>query len=172
MPTPAPENSIHPNSRAEWRSWLSENHQRDQGIWMITYKKATGKSRVDYDAAVEEALCFGWIDSKPNKLDEERSLLWFAPRKPKMPFPDPLNGGSWSGSARLNDLRPTTNGSRRPLDWPMKISVPINGKAGSSIVDHIQIQWPEGQQITIKSPRSCQLIHIPYPRVDLTSRLG
>ena len=54
-----------------------------QGIWLISYKKGSGKPRFDYEEAVEEALCFGWIDSKPNKLDEERSLLWFAPRKPK-----------------------------------------------------------------------------------------
>jgi uncharacterized protein YdeI (YjbR/CyaY-like superfamily) len=53
------------------------------GIWIISYKKATGKPFVDYAAAVEEALCFGWIDSKPNKLDEERTMLWFAPRKPR-----------------------------------------------------------------------------------------
>lgn len=48
---------------------------------MISYKKATGKPRIEYDEAVEEALCFGWIDSKPNSLDAERSMLWFAPRK-------------------------------------------------------------------------------------------
>jgi uncharacterized protein YdeI (YjbR/CyaY-like superfamily) len=48
---------------------------------LVSYKKATGKPRFDYEEAVEEALCFGWIDSKGNKLDEERSLLWFAPRK-------------------------------------------------------------------------------------------
>lgn len=77
----APSNSIHPLTRAEWRSWLDQNHTRTQGIWLVIFKKATGKPRVDYDEAVEEALCFGWIDSKPNKLDEERSLLWFAPRK-------------------------------------------------------------------------------------------
>lgn len=77
-----PENSIHPVTRAEWRTWLEQHHTRKQGIWLISYKKATGKPRFDYDEAVEEALCFGWIDSKPNKLDEERSLLWFAPRKP------------------------------------------------------------------------------------------
>lgn len=80
--TQVPENSIHPLTRAEWRSWLEQNHMRSKGIWLISYKKATGKSRFDYDEAVEEALCFGWIDSKPNKLDAERSLLWFAPRKP------------------------------------------------------------------------------------------
>ncbi|NJO99084.1 MAG: hypothetical protein HC764_26390, partial [Pleurocapsa sp. CRU_1_2] len=50
---------------------------------LVSYKKETGKPRFDYNDAVEEALCFGWIDSKPNKLDAERSLLWFAPRKPK-----------------------------------------------------------------------------------------
>ncbi len=78
-----PENSVHPASRADWRAWLEKNQMRKEGIWLITYKKSTGKPRVEYDEAVEEALCFGWIDSKPNKLDEERSMLWFAPRKAK-----------------------------------------------------------------------------------------
>jgi uncharacterized protein YdeI (YjbR/CyaY-like superfamily) len=77
----APPNSIHPLSRAEWRAWLAENYTRTAGVWLVSYKKATGKPRFDYEEAVEEALCFGWIDSKGNKLDEVRSLLWFAPRK-------------------------------------------------------------------------------------------
>lgn len=76
-----PPNSIHPKSRAEWRKWLEKNHTRNAGIWLISYKEATGKPRVDYDDSVEEALCFGWIDSKGNKLDDERTMLWFAPRK-------------------------------------------------------------------------------------------
>lgn len=78
----APSNSIHPLTRAEWRAWLEQNWTRTEGVWLISYKKDTGRPRFDYDEAVEEALCFGWIDSKPNKLDAERSLLWFAPRKP------------------------------------------------------------------------------------------
>lgn len=82
MATPPP-NSVHPKSRAEWRKWLEENQARKEGIWLISYKKDTGKPRFDYDESVEEALCFGWVDSKPAKLDEERSMLWFAPRKPK-----------------------------------------------------------------------------------------
>lgn len=77
-----PTNSIHPQTRAEWRAWLEQNHTRAEGVWLISYKKATGESRFEYEEAVEEAVCFGWIDSKPNKLDEERSMLWFAPRKP------------------------------------------------------------------------------------------
>ncbi|HUG33843.1 MAG TPA: YdeI/OmpD-associated family protein [Anaerolineales bacterium] len=80
MLTP-PSNSTHPKSRAEWRKWLEKNHTRTEGVWFISYKKATGKPRMDYEESVEEALCFGWVDSKGNKLDEERSMLWFAPRK-------------------------------------------------------------------------------------------
>jgi uncharacterized protein YdeI (YjbR/CyaY-like superfamily) len=78
-----PANSVHPETRAEWRTWLEQHHTRTEGVWLIRYKKPTGKLRFDYEEAVEEALCFGWIDSKGNKLDDERSLLWFAPRKPK-----------------------------------------------------------------------------------------
>ena len=77
----APPNSIHPKTLAAWRKWLEQNHTRAEGVWLISYKKATGQPRFEYDDAVEEALCFGWIDSKPNKLDDERSMLWFAPRK-------------------------------------------------------------------------------------------
>lgn len=92
-----PPNSIHPKSRAEWRKWLEANHRRTEGVWLITYKKATGKPRVDYAEAVEEALCFGWIDSKGNKLDDERSMLWMAPRKVK-------TGWSKLNKERVNKL--------------------------------------------------------------------
>ncbi len=76
-----PENATHPLTRGEWRAWLEANHTRGEGVWLISYKKATGKPRIEYDEAVEEALCFGWVDSRPNKLDDERAMLWFAPRK-------------------------------------------------------------------------------------------
>ncbi len=82
MPKPPP-NSVHPKSLAEWRQWLEDNHPHTAGVWLVSYKKATGKPRFDFDEAVEEALCFGWIDSKANKLDEERSMVWFTPRKPR-----------------------------------------------------------------------------------------
>ena len=91
--TPLPPNSVHPKSRPAWRKWLENNYTRNDGIWLVSYKKATGKPRFEYDEAVEEALCFGWIDSKPGKLDDERSMLWFAPRKA---------GTGWS---RANKLR-------------------------------------------------------------------
>jgi uncharacterized protein YdeI (YjbR/CyaY-like superfamily) len=83
-----PENSVHPPSREEWRKWLEQNHRRSEEIWLLNYKKSTGKPRMEYEEAVEEANCFGWIDSLPRKFDAERSLLWFAPRK---------TGTGWSG---------------------------------------------------------------------------
>ncbi len=74
---------FHPLKREDWRNWLSENHDKLEGIWFVFFKKDTGKPRVDYDEAVEEALCFGWIDSVGRKFDKERSKLLFTPRKPK-----------------------------------------------------------------------------------------
>ena len=74
---------FHPLSRGEWRDWLAENHAKSSGILFVYFKKQTGKPRVTYDEAVEEALCFGWIDSVPRKFDENRSKLLFTPRKPK-----------------------------------------------------------------------------------------
>jgi len=76
-----PENAFQATTRDEWRAWLEQNHTRAEGIWLITYKQSSGKPRVTYDESVEEALCFGWIDSKSRALDDERSMLWFAPRK-------------------------------------------------------------------------------------------
>ncbi len=84
-----PRNATHPKTRAAWREWLESHHTQTEGVWLVSYKKATDKPRFDYEDSVEEAICFGWIDSKVNKLDEERSMLWFAPRKPKTGWSNP-----------------------------------------------------------------------------------
>ena len=104
MPKP-PENSIHPKSRKEWRAWLEKNHTREEGVWLITYQKATGKPRIDYEEAVEEALCFGWVDSKGNRLDDDKSMLWIAPRKP---------GSNWSKPNKERIEKPTMAGLLAP----------------------------------------------------------
>ena len=75
-------------SRALWRAWLEEHHLTEQGIWLIIYKKDSGTPSVYYPEAVDEALCFGWIDSKPNKRDEESYYQYFSKRNPK---------SNWSG---------------------------------------------------------------------------
>ena len=74
---------VYVKTRDEWRDWLTQNHDEGAGIWLVFYKKHTGKPTLEYDAAVEEALCFGWIDSIIKKLDEERYVRKFTPRKPE-----------------------------------------------------------------------------------------
>ena len=75
-------NEIYIKTRAEWRNWLEKNHDKNNGIWLIFYRKESGKPALEYDASVEEALCFGWIDSIIKKLDDERYVRKFTPRKP------------------------------------------------------------------------------------------
>lgn len=67
----------------KWRQWLSANHSSEKGIWLIIYKKDSGIPSITYDQAVDEALCFGWIDSKPNKRDQDSIYQYFAKRNPK-----------------------------------------------------------------------------------------
>jgi uncharacterized protein YdeI (YjbR/CyaY-like superfamily) len=80
---------FHPRTRDEWRAWLEANHSSAPGVWAVAFKRSTGKTAVDYDAFVEEALCFGWIDSRTRSLDSDRSALLMTPRRP---------GGGWSRS--------------------------------------------------------------------------
>ena len=70
-------------NRNEWRDWLEKNHSTKDGIWLIHYKKKSKKQSVRHPDAVEEALCFGWIDSKLKRVDEERYILRYTPRKGK-----------------------------------------------------------------------------------------
>ena len=69
-----------------WRDWLKKHYQTEKEIWLVYPKKGTGKPRIEYNGAVEEALCFGWIDSLVKTLDEERSVQRFSPRKPKAKY--------------------------------------------------------------------------------------
>lgn len=89
--------TFYAKDRDEWRVWLQEHHAQAKEIWLIYYRKATGKPRVSYNAAVEEALCFGWIDSQQKGIDEERFAQRFSPRKP---------GSNWSetNKVRLRNL--------------------------------------------------------------------
>jgi uncharacterized protein YdeI (YjbR/CyaY-like superfamily) len=73
-------------SRAEWRTWLSRNYRSAREIWLVYYRKGSGKERIAYNDAVEEALCFGWIDSNVRSIDQERFAQRFSPRKPDTPY--------------------------------------------------------------------------------------
>jgi uncharacterized protein YdeI (YjbR/CyaY-like superfamily) len=68
-------------NRKEWRDWLRRNHNKNNGVWLVFYKKHTGKASLEYDDAVEEALCYGWIDSIIKKIDDDKYVRKLTPRK-------------------------------------------------------------------------------------------
>jgi uncharacterized protein YdeI (YjbR/CyaY-like superfamily) len=78
--------TLHITNRKDWRKWLREHYKTEKDIWLVYYKKETGKPRIAYNDAVEEALCFGWIDSTYKTLDDKRTAQRFSPRKPKSPY--------------------------------------------------------------------------------------
>jgi uncharacterized protein YdeI (YjbR/CyaY-like superfamily) len=78
--------TLHVTDRKKWRAWLHKHYKSEKEIWLVYYKKATGKPRIEYNDAVEEALCFGWIDSTLKTLDKDRNAQRFSPRKPKSKY--------------------------------------------------------------------------------------
>ena len=76
-------NELYVTNRDEWREWLRKNYETRKEIWLVYYKKHTGKPRIPYDDSVEEALCFGWIDSIIKRIDDEKYARKFTPRKAK-----------------------------------------------------------------------------------------
>lgn len=75
--------TFYPKTKQEWRQWLLENHQSEDSIWLLSYKKKSGKPGVDWSDAVDEALCFGWIDGMRKSVDEESFVQFVCKRKPK-----------------------------------------------------------------------------------------
>ena len=70
-------------NKLEWRKWLEKNHDTQTEVWLVHYKKISNKKSISHIQAVKEALCFGWIDSKLKRIDEERFILRYSPRKEK-----------------------------------------------------------------------------------------
>lgn len=97
--------TVHVTTRAAWRAWLAEHHAREREVWLVYSKRHTGEPRVEYDEAVEEALCFGWIDSIVRKLDEDRFAQKFTPRRP---------GSQWSESNRKRYAKLLAAGALAP----------------------------------------------------------
>lgn len=91
--------------RAQWRTWLSAHHQRADSVWVVTFKKGASQPRVPYEDLVEEALAFGWVDSLPRWLDDERTMLLMSPRKP---------GSNWSAVNKARVDKMTAAGLMHP----------------------------------------------------------
>lgn len=93
--------TFHPSDRLAWRHWLEENHESAREIWLVYDKVHTGRSCISYEESVEEALCFGWIDSLIQKIDEEHFARKFTPRRP---------GSAWSNTNKRRVVKIITEG--------------------------------------------------------------
>ena len=102
----------------EWRQWLEANHASSSGIFLVFWKKATGRPAMSYDEMVEQALCFGWVDSRPAKLDDERSMRWFTPRK---------RGSAWAGPNKVRIERLAAAGLMRPAGFALVEAAKADG---------------------------------------------
>lgn len=105
MTTRASAPLVEAHDRTTWRAWLEANHASTPGAWLVTWRSATGRPTLAYEDAVEEALCFGWVDSMSKVLDAERGQLWFAPRKGRSP---------WAATNKARVARLIADGLMRP----------------------------------------------------------
>ena len=96
---------VHADDRGTWRAWLEANHAAVRGAWLVTWRPRSGRQGLDYEAAIEEALCFGWVDSTAGAYDEERGKLYFAQRKPH---------SGWAASNKARVARLITDGRMAP----------------------------------------------------------
>jgi uncharacterized protein YdeI (YjbR/CyaY-like superfamily) len=128
---------VYASDRDCWRRWLEQNHQSSIGVWLVYYKIKSGKPSVKYSEAVREALCFGWIDSKVQSLDEESYRQIFTPRKPKSVWSKlnkqyieesiALGKMTEAGLAKINAAK--QDGSWTSLDEVEALIVPADLKA-------------------------------------------
>jgi uncharacterized protein YdeI (YjbR/CyaY-like superfamily) len=96
---------VGPFDRAGWRAWLIANHGATNGVYLVSWRRASGRTSVAYEDAVEEALCVGWIDSTGRYLDEERAIQWFSPRRAR---------SAWARSNKKRVARLIAAGSMLP----------------------------------------------------------
>jgi uncharacterized protein YdeI (YjbR/CyaY-like superfamily) len=117
--------TLYVEHRKQWRSWLAKNGTQAKEIWLIYPKKHSGKIRIPYDHAVEEALCFGWIDGITGKLDADRYVQRFTPRRPASRW-SPINirrarkliaAGQMTASG-LQAFRPERKAEAHPTELP------------------------------------------------------
>jgi uncharacterized protein YdeI (YjbR/CyaY-like superfamily) len=106
-------------NRDAWRVWLAKNHARENELWLVLYKKNSGKPTVSYDEAVEEALCFGWIDGIIKAIDEEKYATRFSPRR---------QGSIWSESNKKRVAKMIAQGRMTEIGLTRVIEAKSNGE--------------------------------------------
>ena len=124
---------IYLSRRGDWRDWLAENHATSPGVWLVYYKKHTGIERIAYDDAVEEALCFGWIDSTVRRLDDQRFCQKFVPRQAR---------SSWSAHNRLRAEKLMADGTMTPAGMEKIEAARASGEWEKALEDRVDRPVP------------------------------
>jgi uncharacterized protein YdeI (YjbR/CyaY-like superfamily) len=125
---------VQADDRATWRAWLEKHHATARGAWLVTWRQRSGRVGLDYEAAVEEALCFGWVDSTGGRVDDERGKLYFAPRKARSAWAATnkarverlIRDGRMAPAGLAAIERAKANGSWEILDSVERLEVPAD----------------------------------------------
>lgn len=175
---------IHPETRAEWRAWLEEHHERSAGVWLVQWRAATGRRRLSYDELVEEALCFGWIDSRARRLDDDRSMITMTPRRPRSVWSRPnkerverLIAEARMTAAGLRAVETAkANGSWEALDDVDAMIVPDDLLAALALshqaVRHFDAFTPSAKKMILHWIKSAQREGTRKRRIEETVRLA
>jgi uncharacterized protein YdeI (YjbR/CyaY-like superfamily) len=118
---------FYPTNQKEWRAWLQKNHRLKQAVWVVFYNKNSKKPTISWSNAVDEALCFGWIDSKKIAIDKEKSHQFFSKRKPK---------GTWSKINKEKILKLIESGMMTQAGLDIIVTAKQNGSW--TILDEVE----------------------------------
>jgi uncharacterized protein YdeI (YjbR/CyaY-like superfamily) len=126
-----------PSGRADWRAWLEANHNKEQEVWVVYFKPGSGKSGISYEESVEEALCFGWIDSIIQKIDEEHYARKFNPRRME---------SAWSETNRRRIVKLIRGGRMAPAGMAkvtfnveaVNIDMPMPKRQPAEMPEHVE----------------------------------
>ena len=146
--------SVGAGTRAEWRQWLEQNHQSQKAVWLIIYKKQSGIPSVYYPEAVDEALCFGWIDSKAIKRDAQSVYQYFARRNPK---------SNWSGVNKEKVARLIAQGLMTAAGYQM-IEIAKQTGTWTALDDVEQLQIPADLEALFRENKAAYENWNQFPR--------
>jgi len=145
--------AFHAKSRKEWRKWLEKNYESERSVWLIIYHKSADVPSVYYEEAVEEAICFGWIDSIAHKKDEHSKYQFFAQRKPK---------SNWSKANRERAEKMIAAGQMKPAGMAM-IELAKRTGAWEALVDVQNSVIPDDLQALLNKNKTAFNNFMAFP---------
>jgi uncharacterized protein YdeI (YjbR/CyaY-like superfamily) len=151
---------VQPEDRAAWRAWLEANHAAVRGVWLVTWRARSGRQALDYEACIEEALCFGWVDGTAGTVDENRGKLYFSQRRPRSVWAATnkarvellIASGRMQPAGLAAIERAKADGSWTVLDGPERLEVPPD------LVTALDAHPPAAERFAAFSPSARKLM--------------